>query len=121
VIYNISADDARRCCRRALRAAEIPATQTETGFSLDEQAGRLELTSFPLLHNVSVRLHDVPDETAQPLGDALQHTVSRHRATTPPMAAAMILVATAMLVAPLSLLAGDGAVEIVRILTDLLK
>lgn len=121
VIYNISADHGRRCCLRALRAVDLPATETKTGFSLDDSDGRIELTAFPLLHNVSIRLHNVPDESAGPLEEALHRTVSHHRAETPPMAAAMILVATAMLVAPLSLLAGDGAVEIVRLLTDLLN
>lgn len=120
VIYNISADDARRACRHALRAADIPAEPTDNGFTLDD-GGRVELSSFPLLRNVSVKLQDVSPKSARSLGESLHRAISRRRAETPPMAAAMILVATAMLVAPLSLLAGDGAVEIVRLLTDLLQ
>ncbi|MFP4053155.1 MAG: hypothetical protein ACLFV7_04750 [Phycisphaerae bacterium] len=81
----------------------------------------MEVSAFPLLRNVSVKLSDADPALARELEETLHGQLCRETAETPPTAVAMILAATAMLVAPLALFASNGAVEMVRVLTDLLK
>jgi hypothetical protein len=76
------------------------------------------MDAFPLLRNVTVRLEDAPGQ-ASPLADALQAELGTLEADSPPSAVALLMVATAMLIAPLAL-ATPQAGEIVRLLSDLL-
>jgi hypothetical protein len=79
----------------------------------------VEFSSFSLLRNVTVRMTGCDHRTAQLFEQALAGRMELLSAQTTPMAMAMLLVATTMLVAPLAMVA-PRAVEIVRILTGLL-
>ncbi len=120
VIYNISLPDAHRALRRSLQKMGHEPARTPRGLDLGE-GGALEVSAFPMLQNVSVKLTEGDAATARQLEETLHQQLCREPAETPPTAVAMILAATAMLVAPLALFASNGAVEIVRVLTDLLK
>lgn len=119
VIYNIAPSQAVSTVERALRRAglEFERCGDEQTFRLGE--GKLRLSSFPLLRNVSIRVVGCDGRTCDLFERALSEHVVRLSAETTPAAMAMLLVATAMLVAPLAM-AAPKAVELVRILTGLL-
>ena len=119
VVYNLTVEQARRAVARALDLAGQDAHGQGKRFVLSG-GGELRLSGFPLLRNVSIRLHGRDGRTARKFEDALSHTLGGARAETTPMAVSLLLVATAMLVVPLTLVA-HRAGDIVRILTDLLK
>jgi hypothetical protein len=118
VIYNISRAQACRAIERALRVLDLPYSRTADGFELSD-GSVLEVNSFALLRNVSIRLRSGSEKLAADVETELERTVSGIRAEASPMAVAMLLVASGMLVAPLALMA-HRAGEIVRLLTDLL-
>ncbi len=119
VIYNITEREANRIVGDALRSLGMEITAREKGFELVEQGATVDVNGFSLLRNVSVRIRGGDDDLPRRLQLQLSRRVSSIRAEVSPMAVALLLVATGMLVAPLTLMA-HRAVEIVRILTDLL-
>jgi hypothetical protein len=119
VIYNIAPADAVSVVERALRRAGLEFTREpgEQAFRLDR--GQIRLSGFTLLRNVSIRAVGCDGRACDLFERALAEHVVRLTARTTPAAMAMLLVATAMLVAPLAMVA-PKAVELVRILTGLL-
>jgi len=119
VMYNISPGEARKAVQNALEDLGVSARRVGRELHLPGGAV-ISLGAFPLLRNVSIRLTGGRDDFDLRLQDALAGELHNHRAETQPMAMAMLLVATAMLVAPAALMARH-APEIVRILTDILQ
>jgi len=119
VVYNLTVEQARRAVAQALDLAGQDARGQGKRFKLSG-GGEVRLSGFGLLRNVSIRLHGRDRRTAREFEDALSQTLGRARVETTPMAVSLLLVATAMLVVPLTLVAHQAG-DIVRILTDLLK
>jgi len=122
VVYNISMNKALRCVGRALDLAGFRYSRREDRFYL-EGGPNIHLASFPILRNVSVHISptDKCRRAALRRFEAeLARTIGAVEVTASPMAVSFVLVATAMIVAPLILLA-DHVPEMVRILTDLVK
>ena len=119
VIYNLSPTQARAVIESAIRSLGLDAKPTVRGYDLTDRPGRVRVSAFPLLRNTSIRLIDVDDELARRFEAALTERVAAVTCQVSPMAAAMLTVAAVMLAIPAALTAGR-AVEIVRILTDLL-
>ncbi|GEM_PF-1061468 len=119
VIYNITPVEAVDAVAKALERGDLPfkRRQGEQIFLLP--GGQVELGSFPLLRNVTIRMTGCDWRTVHIFEQALAGRIELLSAQTTPMAMAMLLVATTMLVAPLAMVA-PRAVEIVRILTGLL-
>jgi hypothetical protein len=118
VIYNLPAARARDAVAEALDRAQLPARPVADGFDL--AAGpRVRLRRFSLLRNVSIRLTGAGREAAGRFEAALADVLGGVRVETSPMAVSLLLVATAMLVAPLALVA-HRAGELVRLLTHLI-
>jgi hypothetical protein len=119
VIYNITPAEAADAVAKALERAGLTfqRRQGETLFLLP--GGKVELGSFSLLRNVTVRMTGCDWRTVHLFEQALAGRMELLTAQTTPAAMAMLLVATTMLVAPLAMVA-PRAVEIVRILTGLL-
>jgi len=119
VIYNITPAEAVDAVAKALERGGLPfrRSQGEQVFRLP--GGQVEFSSFSLLRNVTVHMTGCDHRTAQLFEQALAGRMELLSAQTTPMAMAMLLVATTMLVAPLAMVA-PRAVEIVRILTGLL-
>ncbi len=121
VIYNIALPEALRAAERALQAMGEPFTRTGRRLRLGRRKLSLRFTALPMLRNVSIAAdgqvlrHFQRDFEAQ-LGGQLAGI----RAGATPMGATFLLLATAMLVAPLALVA-NRMPEMVRILTDLIR
>lgn len=120
VIYNLPLPRAIKLTENALQDAGAQVRRNRNGFDLPAVGGRLEIHSFSLLHNVSIRLQGGDVDLAGRFEASLRRELAAIRSEATPAATAMLLVATAMLVAPLALVA-YRADEIVRILTDLLN
>ena len=123
VIYNIPLAQATDAVQQALLALGLEIRRMEHGFRLVGHDATVEIGGFSLLRNVSVRLRSCGDgnvsKLAGQLEQQLSQTIAGVHVEVSPMAVALLLVATGMLVAPLTLVA-QRAGEIVRILTDLL-
>jgi len=118
VIYNIQIEQARSAVADALRSMGFDGAAVNGGFSLPGKAF-VEIGAFPLLRNVSVRMHGGDKALAGRFAGELWRALSAMEAPTSPMAVSLLLVATAMMVAPLAL-AAQRVPELVRILTDLM-
>ena len=119
VIYNIAPEQARRSVRLALDATGIGWQPCANAIVLADGQGRIEVSSFPILRNVAIRLAVSP-QVAEKFAAELARTLNNVETQTSAMASALLLVAAAMMVAPLALMAGQAG-KIVRILTDLLN
>jgi len=119
VIYNLPSSQAKTAVAQTLQAMGLEFSRCEGGFDLARQGAFVHLSGFSLLRNVSIRLGGGGEDLARRFEAELSRTLSGLSAETSPMAVALLLVATAMLVAPLTLVA-HRVPEIVRILTDLL-
>lgn len=118
VIYNIDAEDARGTVAESLRSLDIAFTPKAGGFDLPGGA-YVQVTPFALLRNVSIRVKGGDSALQARLFDELCSRLGRVASPTTPMAVSLLLVATAMLVLPLTLVA-NRVPEIVRIVTDLI-
>lgn len=119
VIYNLPASNARRAAQHILQAMGVTTSLTDTGLRFEESDGAVDILHFPVLRNVTFRLSGGNDALWQEF-EARLHARLKHVETDPsPMAVTLLLVATAMIVAPLALVVHHGP-EIVRLLTDLL-
>ena len=123
VIYNLLPSQGSLIVEPTLRDMHLRITpRGRVGFDLPEQHATVEVSAFPLLRNVSIRLRGEGDLSTltkrfeRKLGEELASV----RTEPSPMAVGLLLVGTAMLVAPLAMVA-HRADEIVRILTDLLN
>ncbi|MDY6914380.1 MAG: hypothetical protein SVT52_07995 [Planctomycetota bacterium] len=119
VIYNMPPAQARNCIARSLRAIGLQPKSRPDGFDIEHDSAFVRISGFWLVRNVSVRLVGGSEELAGRFQASLAKTLSQVRAETTPMAVSLLLVATAMMVAPLALMA-HRVPEIVRLLTDLL-
>jgi len=119
VVYNLPADQARQIIARTLEQLGVGHQVQGSSFRLDGSA-RLRISGFPLLRNVSLYLEGGRDDLGKRLEDQLARTLATVPAETTPMGVSLLLVATAMLVAPLAMVA-HRVPEIVRILADLLQ
>jgi len=119
VIYNLPARQGRDAVAQALRSMGVDFQTDAIGFRLSDGNGLVYVSPFPLLRNVSVRLVGTPGDFAARFEAALSGVLSGRAVVTSPMAVSLLLVATAMLVAPLALMA-QRVPEIVRLLTHLL-
>lgn len=106
VMYNLSLPHARKAAEEALQRAGL-------------DAEGLDISSVPVLRNVSLRLDGISDNQAMGFERNLASSLQTVSAEPLPAAVGLLLVATAMLVAPLALMAQQMP-QIVRLLTDLL-
>jgi hypothetical protein len=118
VIYNLSLDDARTLVSDALDDAGLESKTNGSRIDAGDDAS-VELSSFPALRNVSLRCLGGDDATWRIFAHALHARLDRREVEPRPMAVALLLVATAMIVAPLVVMAHE-APEIVRMLADLM-
>ena len=119
VIYNMSIGEARRTLTDALGALGLPVRTEGAGLKIEGSDARVVVGGFPLLRNVSVRLVGGDEKLARRIERELARRLAAVSAETSPTAVALLLVATAMLIGPLTLVA-DRVPEMVRIITDLL-
>ena len=119
VIYNTHPDTARNAVTHALNSLGVTFQETNGGFDLPEEECFIKISNFPFLRNVSVRLHGGDRTLIRRFQAALGAYLDGIRAETTSAAVTMLLIATAMLVAPLAMVARRGG-EIVRLITDLL-
>lgn len=119
VIYNLPLEQARRIVARALEQLGVSAEPQGASFRVDGNA-RLRISGFPLLRNVSLYLEGGHNDLGKRLESQLSRTLASVPAETTPMGVSLLLVATAMLVAPLAMVA-HRVPEIVRILADLMQ
>jgi len=120
VIYNLTVDQACGAVGQALEAMGMEFRREAGMFHLAGGDAAVRIDSFPLLRNVSVHVRGCDDRFARRFERALLGRLTAIRAETTPMALALLLVATAMLVVPLALVARQAG-QIVRTLTDLLQ
>jgi len=121
VIYNISVPQTLRAMERALRSVGEPFRREGRRIVLTRRDARFRLTAPPLLRNVSVWSEGADrHRAAELLEPALRRELGRLQAQPSPAALAFLLIATAMLVAPLGLFA-DRMPEMVRLITTLVK
>jgi hypothetical protein len=118
VIYNLAQGEAKKTVAAAMRRLDVPVEEAAGGFHLPEERAFVQVGGFPLLRNVSIRLRGGGADLAGRLESALSATLGSMRAEPNPAGVSMLLVATGMLIAPLTLLARDVP-EIVRLLTDI--
>jgi asparagine N-glycosylation enzyme membrane subunit Stt3 len=119
VIYNVTPSQAVRAVGDALRAAGLDSSGRDGAFDLTGRAATVQVSPFPLLRNVSIRMTGTDRRASGRFEAALARQLGGISAETTPMAMALLLVAAAMLVAPLAMVA-PRAGEIVRILTGML-
>lgn len=118
VVYNLPSADAREAVTAALRRMGVGFRDEGADIRVGE-GDELTIRSFSLLRNVSIRLRSDSAERIRNFERALGRTVHALEAQASPTGVSFLLAATALLVAPLSLVA-HRVPEIVRILTDLL-
>jgi hypothetical protein len=119
VIYNVSRAEASEALERALCGMNAKFETVLSAWHVDGGKAVVELTEFPLLRNITVRVRSGERHFAAAFGAELSRALVRVEAQTSPMAAGLLLVATGMLIAPLALVM-HRAPELVRVLTDLL-
>jgi len=120
VIYNIPLEDARSAVERALVGMDLDIAPSVRGWRIVNPRAKVELSGFPLLQNVSIRIRTRDAQLAGQFESRLSAVLSSLQYEARPMAVMMLLVAAGMLVAPLAMAAREAG-EIVRILTDLLN
>ena len=117
VIYNLTCEQARSTIVETLARMGHSASITPNGVDLKD--GKIvEVTTFPFLRNVTLRLLGGEDAFWMDFENRLHDRLRRVTTEPRPMAVSLLLVATAMIVAPLVLVV-EHVPEIVRILTDM--
>ena len=120
VIYNVSPQHGRSMIEALLRELDQPFVSQFNGLKLADSDGFIQFSDFALLRNMTFRLHGTAQRLEQPLIDHLRARLRRHVVEPSHMAVGLLLVATAMLVVPLSLVA-QRAPELVRLIGDLVR
>ena len=130
VIYNVSQAEAVGVMNRCLARLGVTAKPVAAGLEFVETSGDgaaggcgetrvvLEIRPFPLLRNVSLRLRNATPHLTRQFRDELARQLAAMESPTTPMAMSLLIVATAMMIAPLAM-AVQKAPELVRLLTDL--
>jgi hypothetical protein len=119
VVYNLSLPRARQAVLETLRSMGLTPQETDRGVELEGEPGAVEIENFPILRNVSLRLQGGRELLWNAFSERLSDRLRDTEVEPSPTAVALLLVATAMIVAPLALMV-HHAPEIVRIVTDLL-
>ncbi len=121
VIYNINTEQALGSIRQALDHAGLAFDPCTDGFGLDIGCD-IRVSPFTLLRNVSISIDGADrshDASLERFADSLAHTLGKVEVIASPTAVSFVLIATAMIVAPLALMA-NRMPEMVRLLTGLL-
>lgn len=118
VVYNVHASEARSAVAGALRKLGLEFRDAEGGYAMD--GASVKVGAFAPLRNATIRLLGGDRKLARRFEKALGEVLRSYEVQTSPMAVSLLLVATAMLVAPLALMA-HRVPDIVRLLTDLIK
>ncbi len=118
VIYNLPLSSARQTVIDAFEAMGRCSCNTVRGVEVEQGKAFVEFSSFPLLRNVSLRLVGGDEDLWRTFESHLSLRLKSIETTPSPMAVSLLLIATAMIVAPMALMV-HHAPEIVRILTDL--
>ena len=118
VIYNLPLSSARQTVIDAFEAMGRCSCNTVRGVEVEQGKAFVEFSSFPLLRNVSLRLVGGDENLWRTFESHLSLRFKSIETAPSPMAVSLLLVATAMIVAPMALMV-HHAPEIVRILTDL--
>ena len=121
VVYNITLPAAFRAAERALTAMGESFDRRDRNLLLRGKDLVLKFSAMPLLRNVSISVEgdDAGDFSKKFEGLITAQLTGIHTVATP-MAVTFLLIATAMLIAPIGLLA-DKMPEMVRIITDLIR
>ena len=119
VVYNLRAAHADTLVQDVLSTMGRSFVRDRRQFILSEGA-RVEVNCFALLRSVSIRLHGGDEQLRRQFGRLLTKATTTMSAETSPGAMALLLVAMAMLIAPLTF-AAHRAGEIVRLISDLLQ
>ncbi len=120
VVYNISRFRAGRIATEVLEKLGKPAAAADRGVTVDGQRCFVELSGFPLLGIVTVRMTGGDDALWDDFRVLFSARVRGIEAVPRAVAVSMLLIATAMLVAPAALVVRH-APEIVRLLGDLVR
>ncbi|MFA6134658.1 MAG: hypothetical protein WC869_11650 [Phycisphaerae bacterium] len=119
VVYMLSAREAREVVSCVLRRLNQDFSPQGDGFVIPSLGARVELSGFSLLRNVTIRLHGGDQALARSFRQALGTHLRTVETEPSAMAISLLLVSTAMLAAPLALMARNMP-ELVRIITGLL-
>ena len=119
VIYNVPASQVHHILTRALNSMGLDVQAGKDSYRLESEQASIQLKSFAPLRNVTIRLAGGDAALAAQIEKALCRSLVAIEAQTSPMAMSLLLVATAMMVAPLALMA-HRVPEIVRVIGDLL-
>jgi len=127
VIYNVPPEQAVGMMERCLSHLGVHARPTATGLEFtepraDQSAGEtrvvLEIRPFPLLRNVSLHLRNASPRFTRQFREELSRQLTAMEPPITPMAMGLLIVATAMMIAPLAMVV-QKAPDLVRLLTDL--
>lgn len=119
VVYNLPPAEARQAVSKALGVLDVDFASEGDAFEVCDTGATVRLSYFPLFRNVCLRVDGGDEKFASGFARALSDVLSAVGTETSPGALALLLTATAMLVAPLALMA-HRVPELVRLLTDLL-
>lgn len=119
VIYNLRAAAADALVGDTLSSMGRSFIRDSRQFLLPD-GSRIEVSCFALLRSVSIRLRGGDDQLRRQFGIQLAKTTATRSVETSQGAMALLLVAMAMLIAPLTL-AVQRAGEIVRLISDFLQ
>ena len=119
VIYNLRAAAADALVGEALSSMGRSFVKDSRQFLLSDGTC-VEVSCFALLRSVSIRIRGGDQQLRRQFGIQLAKTTAMKSVETSPGAMALLLVAMAMLIAPLTL-AVQRAGEIVRLISDLLQ
>lgn len=120
VIYNLDPQQIHRVIGWTLDRLGLAFHARGGIFYVEDGQTLVQVRAFPLLRNGSVRLRPPNRQLTARFERALAETLARQPAQTSPATAALLLVATAMMVVPFTLVASRAG-EIVRIIGDLIK
>jgi len=119
VIYNIPFKKGRDTIVTVLEDMGHSPIRTRRGVDVDSGLASVEIGSFPILRNISLKLVGGDNEMWDKFENNLSARTNKIEAPPSPMAVSLLLVATLVIIAPMTLMA-QHAPEIVRILTNLL-
>jgi hypothetical protein len=119
VIYNMPVQEAKATIAEVIGSLGAACLETNDGLSLPDENATIQIGGFPMLRNVTVRVRGGGKDFLRRFQAALDGRLASIPAQTSPAAVSLLLVATALLVVPVTLMV-HRVPEIVRILTDLL-
>ena len=119
VIYNLTAGQAARGMGRVLDRMGVDWRHVDGRYVLGESGASVRIQSLPMLRNVSVRFEG-PNDLARTFERCLGQVLTSPTVETPAMASALLLAAMALIMTPLALMSNQ-AVQIVRLLSDLVN